>query len=131
MHMAWTKQVGGRLKSDPSYSNTLVYNNFPWPQNPTDKQVAAVEAMAQAVLDARSEFPESSLADMYDPLSMPVTLAKAHKNLDRAVDLCYRPQPFGTVKQRVEYLFALYEKLDTPLTATAKKTRARRARPAE
>ncbi len=123
MHMAWVKQVCGRLKSDFRYSSSLVYNNFPWPQTPTDKQRAAVEEAAQAVLDARKAFPHATLADLYDPLAMPPALVKAHASLDRAVDLCYRPQPFENDRQRVEYLFALYEKLTVPLIAPAKKGR--------
>lgn len=70
MHMAWVRTVSGRLKSDYSYSPS-VYNNFPWPQSPTDKQKANVEAKAHAVLDARAKYPDSSLADLYDPLTMP------------------------------------------------------------
>jgi hypothetical protein len=123
MHMAWMRHVCGRLKSDYRYSNKLVYNNFPWPEAPSAKQRAAVEAAAQAVLDARKKFPDASLADLYDPLAMPHALVKAHAQLDRAVDLCYRPQPFENDRQRVEYLFALYEKLIAPLTTVAKKGR--------
>lgn len=118
MHMAWTKQVGGRLKSDPSYSNTLVYNNYPFPEKPTEKQKAAVETKARSVLDTRSAYPDSSLADLYDPLTMPAKLSKAHAELDRAVDACYRSQPFASDRARVEFLFEMYLKLDTPLTAT-------------
>jgi MmeI, DNA-methyltransferase domain/MmeI, target recognition domain/MmeI, N-terminal domain/MmeI, C-terminal domain/MmeI, helicase spacer domain len=121
MHMAWMRQVTGRLESRYSYSAKIVYNNFPWPQTPTEKQCTAVEAAAQAVLDARTLFPGSTLADLYDPLSMPPALLKAHAQLDRAVDLCYRPQPFENDRQRVEHLFALYEKLTAPLIATEKK----------
>jgi hypothetical protein len=127
MHMAWMRQVCGRLESRYRYSNKLVYNNFPWPEAPTDKQRAAVEAAAQAVLDARKQFPDSSLADLYDPLSMPPVLAKAHAQLDRAVDLCYRPQPFENDRQRVEYLFALYEKLAAPLLPQTAKRRRKAA----
>ena len=76
----------------------------------TDKQRAVVEAAAQAVLDARAEFPTSTLADLYDPLTMPAPLLKAHQELDRAVDRCYRSEPFPSDRHRVEYLFALYEK---------------------
>ncbi|MBI1750320.1 MAG: class I SAM-dependent DNA methyltransferase [Acidobacteria bacterium] len=123
MHMAWVKQVCGRLKSDYRYSAKLVYNNYPWPEAPSAKQRAAVEKAAQAVLDARKKFPESSLADLYDPLAMPPALVKAHAELDRAVDLCYRPQPFQNDRQRVEHLFALYEKLTAPLIAPTKKGR--------
>ena len=117
MHMAWVKQVTGRLKSDFQYSNKLVYNNFPWPTGGTDAQRTKVEESAQAVLDAREQFPGSTLADLYDPVSMPPKLAKAHEQLDRAVDRCYRKEPFLTDRQRVEYLFALYEQLAAPLVA--------------
>ena len=123
MHMAWVKQVCGRLKSDFRYSSSLVYNNYPWPEQPTEKQRAAVEAAAQAVLDARKKFPTDTLADLYDPLTMPPVLVKAHASLDRAVDLCYRPQPFESDRQRVEHLFDLYERLTKPLIAPAKKAR--------
>ncbi|MCD4726021.1 MAG: hypothetical protein K8R46_00005, partial [Pirellulales bacterium] len=119
MHMAWVRQVGGRLKSDYRYSNKLVYNNYPWPIEPSEKQRAAVETAARAVLDVRKEFPKggATLADLYDPLAMPPKLVKAHAALDRAVDRCYRRQPFTSERQRVEFLFALYEKLTTPLIA--------------
>lgn len=128
IHMAWVRQVCGRLKSDYRYSASLVYNNFPWPEAPSDKQRAAVEAAAQAVLDARKQFPDATLADLYDPLAMPPALVKAHATLDRAVDLCYRPQPFDNDRQRVEHLFALYEKLTTPLLPASKKKRPRKSR---
>ena len=111
------------MKSDFSYSNSLVYNNYPWPATVTDKQRAAVEAAAQAVLDARAQYPTSTLADLYDPLTMPAPLLKAHQQLDRAVDRCYRPEPFPSDRHRVEYLFALYEQLTAPLVAAAKPPR--------
>ena len=123
MHMAWVRQVTGRLESRFQYSVKLVYNNYPWPEAPSAKQRAAVEACAQAVLDARKKFPDATLADLYDPLAMPPALVKAHADLDRAVDLCYRPQPFDSDRHRVEHLFALYEKLTAPLIAPAKKRR--------
>lgn len=126
MHMAWVRQVCGRLESRYRYSASLVYNNYPWPEAPTAKQRAAVEAAAQGVLDARKKFPDATLADLYDPLAMPPALVKAHAELDRAVDLCYRPQPFDSDRQRVEYLFALYEKLTAPLIAPARKTRRKK-----
>jgi MmeI, DNA-methyltransferase domain/MmeI, target recognition domain/MmeI, N-terminal domain/MmeI, C-terminal domain/MmeI, helicase spacer domain len=126
MHMAWVKQVCGRLESRYRYSNKLVYNNYPWPEAPSTKQYAAVEAAAQGVLDARKEFPRASLADLYDPLAMPAALVKAHAELDRAADLCYRPQPFGSDRQRVEHLFALYEKLTAPLIAPARRVRRKK-----
>ena len=123
MHMAWVKQVCGRLESRYRYSNKLVYNNYPWPEAPTAKQRAVVGAAARRVLDARKKFPDATLADLYDPLAMPTDLVKAHAALDRAVDLCYRPQRFQNDRQRVEHLFALYEKLTAPLIPPAKKRR--------
>ena len=120
MHMAWLRQVGGRLKSDYRYSASLVYNNYPWPTEATDKQKALVELKAQGVLDARARFPDSSLADLYDPNSMPPALTKAHAELDKAVEKCYRKEPFATDRERVEFLFGLYEKLVNPLTVQAK-----------
>jgi len=110
MHMTWTRNVCGRMKSDYSYSNSIVYNNFPWPENTTDKQKDSVEKAAQAVLDARLSFPDSSLADLYDPNTMPPILVKAHQHLDKAVDLCYRSQPFINETKRIEFLFELYDK---------------------
>jgi len=117
MHMAWMRYTCGRMKSDYQYSSRIVYNNFPWPEKPTDKQRKAVEAAAQKVLDARKTYPKDTLADLYDPVAMPRELVKAHTELDRAVDRCYRRQPFTSDRQRVEYLFSLYEKLTTPLIA--------------
>jgi hypothetical protein len=119
MHMAWMRQVCGRMKSDYSYSSKLVYNNFPWPETPSEKQLAAVETAAQAVLDARAKYPTSTLADLYDPTTMPPMLARAHTELDRAVDRCYRKETFPNDRARVEHLFALYEKLTAPLAPKA------------
>ncbi len=121
MHTLWAKSVSGRLKSDIQYSNGIVYNNYPWPENPTEKQVQAVEAAAQNVLNARAQFPESSLADLYDPNTMPPVLVKAHQALDKAVDLCYRPQPFINETKRIEFLFELYDKYTAGLFVQQKK----------
>lgn len=121
MHMTWMKYVCGRLKSDFSYSNTIVYNNFPWPESPTAKQKEAVEKTAQAVLEARAAFPNSSLADLYDPNTMPPALVKAHQALDKAVDLCYRSQPFINETKRIEFLFELYDKYTAGLFVKEKK----------
>ena len=110
MHNTWVKNVCGRIKSDYRYSNDIVYNNFPWPENPSEKQIKTVEEAAQKVLDTRTKFPGSSLADLYDPLTMPPELVKAHQELDKAVDLCYRPQPFINETKRIEFLFELYDK---------------------
>jgi len=123
MHVAWMHQDCGRLKSEYRYSNQLVYSIYPWPEAPSAKQRAAVEAAAQRVFDARKEFPDATLADLYNPLTMPSGLVKAHAELDRAVDLCYRSQSFQNDRQRVEHLFVLYEKLTAPLIAPAKKSR--------
>jgi hypothetical protein len=126
MHMAWMRYACGRMKSDYQYSSQIVYNNYPWPAAVTDKQRAAVEAAAQAVLDARAKYTTSTLADLYDPLMMPAPLLKAHQELDRAVDRCYRPEPFDSDRHRVEFLFALYEKITAPLVAAAKPKKKRR-----
>ncbi|GHV49652.1 methylase [Synergistales bacterium] len=88
VHMAWVRTVCGRLKSDYRYSKDIVYNNFPWPDT-TDEQKTAIEKAAQCVLDARALFPDSSLADLYDPLTMPPELLKAHRNLDKLVMQAY------------------------------------------
>ncbi|MCC7439792.1 MAG: class I SAM-dependent DNA methyltransferase [Armatimonadetes bacterium] len=121
MHMTWVRYVCGRLKSDYRYSNSIVYNNFPFPEDLTEKQREAVEKAAQNVLDARAQFPDSSLADLYDPLTMPPALAKAHRELDKAVDQCYRPQPFPGEAKRIEFLFERYEKLTAGMFAEGKK----------
>jgi hypothetical protein len=126
MHMAWMRQIGGRLESRYRYSGSMVYNNFPWPLEPGDKQRATVEGAAQNVLEVRLGYPDSTLAQLYDPLKMPPNLRKAHDALDRAVDKCYRPESFTSERQRVEFLFALYEKLTAPLVAAAKPKRAPR-----
>jgi hypothetical protein len=115
MHMAWVKSISGRLESRFRYSSTVVYNNYPWPENPTDKQIKAIETAAQKVLDVRLQFPKSSLADLYDPLTMPPALVKAHNELDKAVDLAYRPQPFTSDANRMVFLFELYEKYTADL----------------
>ncbi|HMO32307.1 MAG TPA: hypothetical protein PKE07_04860 [Lacibacter sp.] len=125
MHNTWIKNVCGRIKSDFRYSNVLVYNNFPWPENQTEKQRQSVEAAAQAVLDARAEFPDASLADLYDPNTMPPVLVKAHQQLDKAVDLCYRPQPFPSEAKRIEFLFELYDKYTAGLFVKEKKSKGK------
>ncbi|MBK9419563.1 MAG: class I SAM-dependent DNA methyltransferase [Flavobacteriales bacterium] len=126
MHMAWTSVVCGRMKSDFRYTPS-VYNNFPWPEQATTAQQATVESAAQGVLDARAQFPTASLADLYDPLTMPPALVKAHQTLDKAVDQCYRPQAFANDAKRVEFLFEFYEKYTAGLLAgmIAKKKRSR------
>ena len=114
MHMAWLSHIGGRLESRFRYSIGLVYNTFPWPEA-SPAQRAKVEALAQAVLDARAAHPASSLADLYDPDTMPANLRKAHAALDAAVDRLYRSAPFASDRDRVEHLFGRYEALVNPL----------------
>jgi len=128
MHMAWMRQVCGRLESRYRYSAKLVYNNYPWPDAVAAKERSPVEAAAQAVLDLRDEYVRTgaTLADLYDPIAAPAKLVKAHAALDRAVDRCYRREPFATERQRVEFLFALYEKLTAPLLPPARKKRGAR-----
>ncbi len=128
MHMAWVRYVAGRLKSDFRYSNQIVYNNFPWPQDAGEKQKAAVEKSAQGVLDARKQFPDASLADLYDPAAMPPVLREAHTVLDRAVDAAYGKKDFISDAERVAFLFDLYQKYTTLLPAAEKPKRARTAR---
>lgn len=108
MHMAWMRTVAGRLKSDYSYS-PAVYNNYPWP-TPTAEQKGQIEASAQAVLDARAQYPDCSLADLYDPLTMPAELRKAHRALDAAVEKAYG-RKFKDEAERVAHLFELYKDL--------------------
>jgi hypothetical protein len=115
MHMTWVRYTCGRLKSDFRYSNSIVYNNYPFPLNPTDAQKKKVEEAAQVVLDTRAKYPSSTLADLYDPVTMPPDLVKAHQALDKAVDLCYRPQAFGSELVRIEFLFGLYEQYTAPM----------------
>lgn len=110
MHMAWTRTVCGRLESRYRYSVGIVYNNFPWPK-PSEKQRTAIEAAAQAVLDARKEFPDSTLADLYDPRTMPPKLFKAHQALDKAVDAAYGYKGKKDDAPRVAFLFERYQEL--------------------
>lgn len=110
VHMAWMRAVCGRLKSDYSYSNSIVYNNFPWP-SPTPEQQAKIEASAQAILDARALYPNSSLADLYAPTLMPKELLQAHRQNDRAVMAAYGFSTKMTESECVAELFKLYTKL--------------------
>ncbi|MBS0509134.1 MAG: class I SAM-dependent DNA methyltransferase [Proteobacteria bacterium] len=136
MHMAWMRATAGRMKSDYQYSAAIVYNNFPWPdlppvleQNqpptPAHKAQTAIETAAQAVLDARASFPGSSLADLYDPLTMPPQLLKAHQKLDAAVDAAYAlgagglsgKKTWKSDAERVAFLFERYQQLTSLLPA--------------
>ncbi len=119
MHMAWARYVCGRLKSDFRYSAQIVYNNFPWPQKLEYKHRAAIEAASQAVLDTRSAHPIATLADLYDPNTMPPDLCKAHDKLDRAVDAAYIPdgvaRSYADDAERVTFLFRRYAELSSLL----------------
>lgn len=108
MHMAWVRYTCGRLKSDLRYSKDIVYNNFPWPLKPSDKQKVDIEEKAQAILDVRSQFPNATLADIYDTLTMPPILLKTHKVLDTAIEKLYRKKKFISDAERVAFLFDLY-----------------------
>ena len=128
MHMAWMRAVTGRMKSDYMYSVGVVYNTFPLPPGfkGDDADLSGLERAAQAVLDARASHPDATLADLYDPDLMPASLRRAHHALDRAVDRLYRRKRFTSERDRVEYLFALYERMQAPLAAAKPKTRRRR-----
>ena len=93
IHMAWVRTVAGRLKSDYSYGTTTVYNTFPWCE-PSDKQRYAIEQSAQKILDVRKDYPDATLADLYDPLTMPKDLLDAHKKNDRTVASAYGLENF-------------------------------------
>lgn len=136
MHMAWVSYTCGRMKSDFRYSNTVVYNNFPWPDVASDqlpaqaeRARAVIETAAKAVLDTRAQFPDSSLADLYDPLSMPPALVKAHQKLDAAVDAAYAvgggKKTWKNDAERVAYLFQLYQRYTSLLPAAAGPKRKR------
>ena len=133
MHMAWMRAVCGRLESRYRYSAGIVYNNFPWPECSPSPQTSpskgegakreAIEAAAQAVLDARAQFPGATLADLYDPLTMPPALLHAHQKLDAAVDRAYGKTGFKSDAERVAFLFARYQALTSLLPAAAVKGR--------
>ena len=110
VHMAWMRVVCGRLKSDYRYSGSVVYNNFPWP-TPTDEQRARIEATAQAILDARAKYPDCSLADLYDEVTMPPELRRAHQDNDRAVMAAYAFTTRISESDCVAELFKLYQNL--------------------
>jgi type II restriction/modification system DNA methylase subunit YeeA len=132
MHNAFMRFTCGRLESRYRYSNTIVYNNYPWPgfagEVLSDKHRQAIEQSAQCVLDARAQFASSSLADLYDPLTMPPALLKAHQKLDAAVDAAYQPsggkKTYASDAERVAFLFDLYQRITSLLPMpVAKKTR--------
>jgi hypothetical protein len=131
MHNAWVRFTCGRLKSDFRYSSSVVYNNYPWPgfagEPLSDKHRNAIEQTAQCVLDARAQFADASLADLYDPLTMPPALLKAHQKLDAAVDAAYQhsggKKSYASDAERVAFLFELYQRITSLLPTTAKKSK--------
>ena len=124
MHMAWLRHIGGRLKSDYRYSIGLVYNTFPMP--PNGANLSRLEPLAQTLTDARAAHPNATLADLYDPDLMPPELRRAHQALDRTVDRLYRRSGFASERERIEFLFTLYERMCAPLTAPTKPKRKRK-----
>lgn len=127
MHMDWMRYTCGRLEGRYRYSKDIVYNNFPWP-DASEKDREEIAGKAQAVLDARAQFPDSTLADLYDPNTMPPALLKAHQALDKAVDKVYRKAAFKDEKERIEFLFERYQKLIEPLIQPEKKKRKKKAK---
>ncbi len=113
MHMTWVNYICGRLKGDYRYSNGLVYNNFPWPEFKekilTNEIKYKIEECVRSILEIRTHYPQNSLADLYDPNTMPPELVKAHDELDRVVDACYGRR-FTSKEDRIEFLFDLYKK---------------------
>lgn len=108
MHMTWMRYVCGRLKGDYRYSASIVYNNFPFPTNISEKNKNKIINDAQTILDVREKYSDESLANLYDPLSMPPELKKAHLNLDKSVDKTYRSKKFKDDNDRMKLLFNLY-----------------------
>jgi hypothetical protein len=127
MNMAWLRNIGGRLKSDLRYSIGIVYNTFPWPEA-DDRAKDRIRALAGAVLEARAAHPGASLADLYDPRTMPPALRKAHRTLDEAVERLYRAKPFADLRERVEHLLGLYEVMAAPLLVSTPLAGRRRRR---
>lgn len=115
MHIAWVKAVCGRLKGDFRYSNEVVYNNFPWPAHPSQTHIEKIMQKIETILEIRNKIINTSLGKLYDIGKTPPALTKAHIELDKAVDLAYRPQPFTSEANRMEFLFELYEKYTADL----------------
>ena len=128
MHMAWMRAVTGRLESRYMYSVGVVYNTFPTPPGFMNGNIdlSKLEQLAKTVLDARADYPDTTLAELYDPDLMPSNLRRAHQALDRAVDRLYRKSGFASERERVEHLFMLYEKMRSPLEAGMKEKLKRR-----
>ena len=125
MHMDWMRTVGSRLKSDYRYTLGSVYNTFPAPDI-TAQDEAKLESLADAVLTARDNYPDDSLAELYDPNLMPPDLRKAHQALDRFVDNLYRPNGFSSEQERVEHLLGMYAKMIQATQSSAKPSKPKK-----
>ncbi|MBV5279337.1 MAG: class I SAM-dependent DNA methyltransferase, partial [Campylobacteraceae bacterium] len=112
MHNVWIQAVAGRMRMDINYSSDMCYNNFPFP-NISQKQKDEITELVFGVLDEREKHSQKTLAQLYDPNKMPEGLKKAHHALDKAIEQCYRPKPFETDEERLEYLFKMYEEMTT------------------
>ena len=124
MHMVWTHATAGRLETRIQYTNTLCYNTFPFPDI-NAKQKENLNLYVFAILDERAKYPEKTIAQLYDLDSMPLGLRKAHRELDAAIERCYRLQPFTSDTERLEYLFKLYEEMLQKDTLFAKQKKSR------
>lgn len=127
IHMVWVKSVGGKLKTDYRYSSQLCYNTFPFPEI-TVKQKENLSLYVFAILDERAKHPEKTMAQLYNPDTMPKGLKEAHRELDKAVEQCYRLQPFISDTERLEYLFKLYEEMTSKDTLFAKQKKVRKSK---
>ena len=110
MHMTWVRTVAGRLKSDYRYSSSICYNNFPFPEISTGQKKELDAAVQEVLVERERHFPKT-IAQLYDPDTMPSSLLAAHHALDAAVEKCYRTKPFTSDEERLEYLFAFYDKM--------------------
>ncbi|MDP2060615.1 MAG: DNA methyltransferase [Flavobacteriaceae bacterium] len=124
MHMVWVRNVGGKLKTDYRYSAKLCYNTFPFPDI-TTKQKENLNLYVFAILDERAKHPSKTMAQLYNPTTMPKGLLQAHQELDTAIEQCYRLQPFKNDTERLEYLFKMYEEMLQKDTLFAKQKKKR------
>lgn len=122
--MIWVRAISGKLKTDYRYSAKLCYNTYPFPDIST-KQKENLNLYVYAILDERAKHPEKTLAQLYDPDKMPKGLRQAHEDLDKAVEQCYRLQPFTSDSERLEYLFKLYEEMTKSGTLFEKQKKAK------
>lgn len=126
MHMIWTFNFCGRLESRVRYSSNIIYNNFPWPNNISEKDIKDIEVKTKNIIDVRNQFQESSLADLYSPTAMPPTLIKAHKDLDKVVDSAYNIKTYISNEKRMEVLFKIYESYNSDLFSKVKNKKSKK-----